>query len=199
MNKTTSIVICGVGGQGILLASEIISDTCLRAGFMVRQSEVHGMAQRGGSVVSHVRFGQEVFSPLIDNGTADFIVSFELLEALRYLPFVREEGIVITNTQRILPVSVASGDASYPANILDTLLDHSAHLVAVDAHAEALALGDPRMINMVLIGALSRYVPFDAGLWIESIENRMPESIASLNIRAFNVGRSLPYEHMTKA
>lgn len=199
MNKTTSIVICGVGGQGILLASEIISDTCLRAGFMVRQSEVHGMAQRGGSVVSHVRFGQEVFSPLIDNGTADFMVSFELLEALRYLPFVREEGIVITNTQRILPVSVASGDAAYPANILDTLLDHSAHLVAVDAHAEVLALGDPRMINMVLIGALSRYVPFDAGLWIESIENRMPESIASLNIRAFNVGRSLPYEHMTKA
>ncbi|HSW64845.1 MAG TPA: indolepyruvate oxidoreductase subunit beta [Dissulfurispiraceae bacterium] len=190
MDKTVSILICGVGGQGILLASEVISGVCLKAGYDVRQSEVHGMAQRGGSVISHIRFGGKVYSPLIDPGTADFVVSFELLETLRYMHFAHEGSTFITNTQRILPVAVASGAVDYPKDILVRLRALPVQVIALDAFSEAKALGDARMVNMILVGALSELLPFGGELWREVLERRLPAKILPANMKAFDVGRA---------
>ncbi|KAF0181885.1 MAG: indolepyruvate ferredoxin oxidoreductase beta subunit [Nitrospirae bacterium] len=190
MDKTVSILICGVGGQGILLASEVISGVCLKAGYDVRQSEVHGMAQRGGSVISHIRFGAKVYSPIIDPGTADFVVSFELLETLRYAHFAHEGSTIITNTQRILPVAVASGAVEYPKNIVERLRTLPVRVIALDAFSEAKSLGDPRMVNMILVGALSELLPFDGSLWREVLERRLPAKILPSNIKAFDFGRA---------
>jgi len=188
-DKTTNILLCGVGGQGILLASEIISSVLMEEGFDVKQSEVHGMAQRGGSVVAHLRYGEKVYSPLIELGEADFAVSFELLEALRYLPYYHRESRVIVNTQRILPAPVSTGMEGYPGDVLDQLLGRGLSVSAMDAFELARSAGESRAVNMVLLGALSVFLPVKERVFLEVIEKRIPEKLRKVNMGAFAKGR----------
>lgn len=188
-DKTTNILLCGVGGQGILLASEIISSALMSAGYDVKQSEVHGMAQRGGSVVAHLRYGTKVYSPLIELGGADFAVSFELLEALRYLPYYNKESKVIINTQKILPAPVSTGVETYPSDILDQLVRRRLSVFPMDAFELARSAGEARAVNMVLVGALSVFLPVKEGIFLEVIEGRIPEKVRKVNTDAFVRGR----------
>ncbi len=188
-DKTTNILLCGVGGQGILLASEIISSVLMREGFDVKQSEVHGMAQRGGSVVAHLRYGKKVYSPLIEPGEADFAVSFELLEALRYLPYYGRKSKVIVNTQRILPAPVSTGMEGYPNDILDQLTGRGLSIFPVDAFGLAHSAGEARAANMVLLGALSGFLPAKEKAFLDVIGERIPEKLRDVNIAAFEGGR----------
>jgi indolepyruvate ferredoxin oxidoreductase beta subunit len=188
-DKTTNILLCGVGGQGILLASEIISSVLMRAGYDVKQSEVHGMAQRGGSVVAHLRYGAKVYSPLIELGGADFAVSFELLEALRYLPYYSRESKVIINTQKILPAPVSTGVETYPSDVLDQLVSRRLAVFPIDAFELARSAGEARAVNMVLVGALSVFLPVKEEIFLEVIEGRIPEKIRKVNTDAFVRGR----------
>ncbi len=188
MKKSGNILLCGVGGQGILLASEVLSASLLDAGYDVKQSEVHGMAQRGGSVVSHIRYGDKVYSPLIEPGTADVTVSFELLEALRYLPFYRKAGTVLVNTQRILPAPVAAGEEVYPEDVLDQLAARGLSVYPIDAFRIAAAAGEERAANMVLLGALSAFLPVGEEVFLAVIEARVPGKFLSTNISAFRKG-----------
>lgn len=189
MGKTTNLFLCGVGGQGILLASEVISSACMKAGFDIKQSEVHGMAQRGGSVVAHLRFGEKVFSPLIEPGDADIVVSFELLEALRYLPYMNRKTMVIVNTQKILPSPVATGVDTYPADVLDQLTQRGITVFPIDAFEIAKSAGETRAVNMVLVGALSALLPLDEKIFLEVISERIPEKIRKVNTDAFLKGK----------
>jgi len=189
MSKTTNLFLCGVGGQGILLASEVISSACMKSGFDIKQSEVHGMAQRGGSVVAHLRFGEKVFSPLIEPGDADFVVSFELLEALRYLPYMNRETRVIVNTQKILPAPVATGVETYPADVLDQLAQRGITVFPIDAFEIAKSAGETRAVNMVLVGALSALLPLDEAVFLAVLSERIPEKIRKKNIEAFLKGK----------
>jgi len=189
MGKTTNLFLCGVGGQGILLASEVISSACMKAGFDIKQSEVHGMAQRGGSVVAHLRYGEKVFSPLIEPGDADIVVSFELLEALRYLPYMNRKTRVIVNTQKILPSPVATGVDTYPADVLDQLTQRGITVFPIDAFEIAKSAGETRAVNMVLVGALSALLPLDEKIFLEVISERIPEKIRKKNSEAFLKGK----------
>jgi indolepyruvate ferredoxin oxidoreductase beta subunit len=185
-----NILICGVGGQGILLASELTSSALLQSGYDVKQSEVHGMAQRGGSVVAHLRFGKKVYSPLIEPGTADIAVAFEMMEAVRYLPYLNNKSSVILNTQKISPPSVATGQESYPDTILDTFRRHAIHVSAIDAFSIAQGLGETRAVNMVLVGALSTLLPVPEKTFIKVMEERIPPKILAVNRAAFMKGRA---------
>jgi indolepyruvate ferredoxin oxidoreductase beta subunit len=189
MGKTTNLFLCGVGGQGILLASEVISSACMKAGLDIKQSEVHGMAQRGGSVVAHLRFGEKVFSPLIEPGDADIVVSFELLEALRYLPYMNRKTRVIVNTQKILPSPVATGVDTYPADVVDQLTQRGITVFPIDAFEIAKSAGETRAVNMVLVGALSALLPLDEKVFLAVISERIPEKIREKNIGAFLKGK----------
>ena len=189
MKKTSNILLCGVGGQGILLASEIISSALMKAGYDVKQSEVHGMAQRGGSVISHIRFGKKVYSPLIEPGSADIVVSFEMLEALRYLPYMNKNTKVIVNTQKILPAPVATGIDTYPQDVLDRLRQMGLAVFSVDAFETAKSMGEPRAVNMILVGALSAFLPLDEKVFLQVITGRIPEKIRKVNTEAFIKGR----------
>jgi len=188
MGKTTNLFLCGVGGQGILLASEIISSACMKAGFDIKQSEVHGMAQRGGSVVAHLRYGEKVYSPLIEPGDADIVVSFELLEALRYLPYMNRKTRVIVNTQKILPAPVATGVDTYPADVFDQLAQRGLSVFPIDAFEIAQSAGETRAVNMVLVGALSALLPLNEDIFLEVISERIPEKIRKKNTDAFLKG-----------
>ncbi len=189
MDKTANILLCGVGGQGILLASEVLSTACMNAGYDVKQSEVHGMAQRGGSVVSHIRFGRKVYSPLIEPGGADIVVSFEMLEALRYLPYMNKDTMVIVSTQKILPAPVATGIDAYPQDVLERLRGLGLSVCPVDAFGIAQSLGEARAVNMVLVGALSALLPLDEKVFLQVINERIPERIRTVNTEAFIRGR----------
>jgi indolepyruvate ferredoxin oxidoreductase, beta subunit len=189
MDRTRNILLCGVGGQGILLASEIISSALVRAGFDVKQSEVHGMAQRGGSVISHIRYGEKVFSPLIEPGTADFAASFELLEALRYLSYYNKETKVVVNTQKILPSPVSTGMDVYPLDVLEQLKSRQLPVFPVEAFDIAKTVGETRAANVVITGALSVFLPVDEKIFLDVIEKRVPAKIREVNIRAFLKGR----------
>lgn len=191
MAETTNILLCGVGGQGILLASEILSSVLMQKGYDVKQSEVHGMAQRGGSVVAHLRFGEKVYSPLIELGTADYALSFELLEALRYLPYLHKGSRLIVNTQRILPSPVSTGLETYPPDILEQLEKKGVSVYPVDAFGEAQAIGEARAVNMVLVGALSQFLDVEEGLFVSVIHQRIPEKIRKKNMDAFLKGREI--------
>ena len=147
---TTNILLCGVGGQGTLLASNLIAECAMAAGFDVKKSEIHGMAQRGGSVVSHVRFGENIASPIIRKGEADIVLSFEQLEAIRWAEYLKPDGIIITNSQKILPMSVSAGNEKYPENIPDILSQSSIQTVCVDAIGTASKLGNQKCLNVVL-------------------------------------------------
>jgi len=191
MKKTSNILLCGVGGQGILLASVIISSALVMAGFDVKQSEVHGMAQRGGSVISHIRFGEKVYSPLIELGAADFAASFELLEALRYLSYFNKDTKVIVNTQKILPSPVSTGMDTYPPDVLEQLKSRGLTVLPVEAFEIARASGEARAANVVITGALSVFLPVEEKIFLEVIEKRVPEKIRAVNIKAFLEGRKL--------
>ncbi len=186
-----SILFCGVGGQGILLASEITSYALMAGGYDIKKSEVHGMAQRGGSVEAHLRYGQKVYSPIIEPGSADIVVAFEQLEALRYMPYMNEQTKVVVNTQKILPPSVATGLEVYPEDVLDTLRAKGLEIHALDALAIAEELGEPRSANMVLVGALSSFLSIDMGLFTAIIDDRVKKGFREINKKAFALGREI--------
>jgi indolepyruvate ferredoxin oxidoreductase beta subunit len=189
MTDIKNILLAGVGGQGTLLASEILSEVLMLAGHDVKKAEVHGMAQRGGSVVSHVRYGKKVLSPTIADGTADILFGFELLETCRYLPLLKKGGQVIVNNVRISPPSVALGQDDYPDDIPGYLHKNIDDAHIVNGMELAEQAGNVRTVNVVLIGALSLYMDIKKDLWLQAIKSMVPERFLDLNIRAFKLGR----------
>ncbi len=189
-NRTTNIRLAGVGGQGILVASEVLCDALLESGFDVKKSEVHGMAQRGGTVNSDVRFGPKVYSPIIPSGEVDIMLAFEQMEALRYLPSLRAGGIVIVNRQRILPSVVASGKVEYPSDIEAKLRERAGEVISVDAPALAKEAGSLRSVNICLLGVLSRFLEVKDEVWESVLTERFRNKGLEANLRAFALGRN---------
>ena len=184
-----NIMIVGVGGQGSLLASKLLGHLLLTCGYDVKVSEVHGMSQRGGSVVTYVRYGDKVYSPIIDKGEADFIVSFEQLEAARWVEFLKPEGIIVTNTQQTDPMPVITGATTYPEGLLEKMRAKGIRVDAIDALALAEEAGSSKAVNLVLMGRLSKYFDFPDDVWQEAIEACVPGKFLELNRRAFDLGR----------
>lgn len=182
-----NIMIVGVGGQGTLLASRILGNAVIKEGYDVKVSEVHGMSQRGGSVVTYVKYGDKVHSPIIDKGEADVILAFELLEAYRALPYLKKGGKLIVNTQKIAPMPVITGAASYPEDIESKLAD-KVDLCTVDALNLAQQAGNSKAVNVVLIGVLAKSsaIPYES--WIETIKSTVPAKFLDLNLKAFDLG-----------
>lgn len=189
-NKVTNILMAGVGGQGILLASEVLSEVLMLAGYDVKKNEIHGMSQRGGSVVSHVRFGEKVYSPIIPEGEGDILFGFELLESYRYLPLLRKRGKVLVNDLKILPPSVALGQESYPEDIPGKIAKLFPGTKIINGMALALEAGSPRTVNTVLLGALSQMMEIDGNLWQEALRKLVPERYLEENLKAFELGCS---------
>ncbi|MHB8151338.1 MAG: indolepyruvate oxidoreductase subunit beta [Desulfobulbia bacterium] len=190
MKEHGNIHFCGVGGQGILLASELTAHALLAGGFDVKKSEVHGMAQRGGSVEAHLRFSTtKVYSPLIEPGTVDIMLAFEMMEAVRYLPLLNAKSTVLVNTQKIAPPAVATGKMTYPDECLNELTSRSITVIPVDAFAIARKVGNLKAVNVALVGVLSRYLPMDEATWLEVIKKRLPPKILDVNLQAFQEGR----------
>ena len=188
-NKITNILIVGVGGQGIILASEIMADVFLAAGFDVKKSEVHGMAQRGGSVSTHVRFGPKVYSPLIKDGEADLFLAFEELEALRYLPSLSPRPTILLNAERLNPPSVSLGNEAYPENVAEILSQRAGLLRHIQARDLAMKAGDVRAVNVVLLGALASLLSIPDSIWTENILRHLPPKAANVNLEAFELGK----------
>ena len=186
--KTQNIMIVGVGGQGSLLASKLLGRLLMNEGYDAKVSEVHGMSQRGGSVVTYVRYGDKVYSPVIDKGQADYIVSFELLEAARWLGYLAPGGQLVTNTQQIEPMPVITGAALYPENLADKMKAAGAKVDAFDALAIAEEAGSSKAVNIVLMGRLSKYFPFSKEAWVTALEQTVPGKFLELNRRAFDAG-----------
>ena len=186
-----NVFLAGVGGQGILLASEVLGEAFLLGGYDVKKSEVHGMAQRGGAVTTHLRYGPKVFSPLIEPGTADLLVAFEKLEALRFAHFLKPDGAAVVNAQEILPPSVATGRERYPARIEERLAEVTPNLYLVDALAAALSLREVRAVNMVMVGAASQLLPLPGECYLRALRERLPERVVEVNGEAFRAGRAL--------
>ncbi len=185
-----NIMIVGVGGQGSLLASKLLGHLLLSEGYDVKVSEVHGMSQRGGSVVTYVRFGEKVYSPVIDRGQADFIVSFEKLEAARYLEYLKEDGRIVVNTQEIDPMPVITGAMQYPENLVEKMEALGAKVDAMDCLSLAEQAGSAKAVNIVLMGRLSRYfdeIPLEK--WQQAIQECVPAKFLELNQKAFLLGR----------
>jgi len=185
------VFLAGVGGQGTLLASEVLGEAFLLSGYDVKKSEVHGMAQRGGAVTTHLRFGPKVFSPLIEPGRADLLVAFEKLEALRFAHYLRPGGCMVVNAQEIFPPSVATGQERYPADVSERLAAVTDRLYLVDALAAALSLREVRAVNMVMVGAASRFLPLPEAAYERALKGSLPERIVAVNVDAFRAGRSL--------
>ncbi|MEW5803664.1 MAG: indolepyruvate oxidoreductase subunit beta [bacterium] len=190
MNEKKDILIVGVGGQGIILASEILADAGRDAGFEVKKSEVHGMSQRGGSVSTHIRFGRQVFSPLIKDGEADLLLAFELLEALRWVNYVRPLGCILMNNLRINPLPVSTGLMEYPEGIENLLTRSGRQVQLVEGGKLADQAGNKKAINMVLLGALSHLLPeIPEDTWLQAIQSRVPAKTREVNEQAFHLGR----------
>ena len=187
--ETKNIMIVGVGGQGSLLASKLLGYLLLKEGYDVKVSEVHGMSQRGGSVVTYVRFGDKVYSPIIDRGEADYIVSFEEMEAARYLPYLKEGGRIVTNTQQIDPMPVITGARAYPEKLIEKLEEKGAQVDAMDCLTLAEEAGSSKAVNIVLMGRLSKYFDIPAEKWQQAIEALVPEKFREVNLKAFALGR----------
>lgn len=189
---TKNIIICGVGGQGSLLASRILGYVAMAKDYDVKVSEVHGMAQRGGSVVTYVRFSDaKVASPVICKGEADIMMCFEQLEAARMLPYLKKGGTIIVNTQKILPMPVVMGASEYPSDIVEKIKDLGINVIDIDAISEAVKLHNEKCVNVILIGVLARHSDFSKELFLEAIENCVPEKHRALNLNAFEVGYNL--------
>jgi len=189
-DKTFNVVICGTGGQGILLASEVLCAAAMLQGYDVKKSEVHGMAQRGGSVSSHVRFGKKVFSPLVEKGAADLILAMEKMEGLRWAPFLTPEGKLVSCDLSISPMTVNTGSAVYP-DVEALIEEQDVPCSMVPALEIAKELGNLRVVNVVLIGAISPHLPIDEENWKKAIEERVPPKALEVNIEAFRRGRQL--------
>ena len=185
------IFMAGVGGQGALLASEVLGEAFLSLGCDVKKSEVHGMAQRGGAVTTHLRFGPKVYSPLIEQGKADLLIAFEKIEGLRFAHYLRPGGVLLANTQEINPPSVATGRESYPADAVSRLNAVTDNLYMMDALVVALALKEVRTVNVVMIGAGSRFLPLPEDVCEAALEKVFPERVLDVNIKAFRAGRAL--------
>lgn len=185
-----NIMIVGVGGQGTLLASRILGNVVINEGYDVKLSEVHGMSQRGGSVVTYVKYGDKVYSPIIDEGEADIILAFEMLEAYRALPYLKKGGIMIANTQRIDPMPVITGAAEYPADI-EEKLSAKINLKAVDALSAAKEAGNIKAVNVVLIGVMAKNTDISYDKWIETIKQTVPEKFLEVNLKAFELGYNM--------
>ena len=188
--ETKNVMIVGVGGQGSLLASKLLGRLLLTKGYDIKVSEVHGMSQRGGSVVTYVRYGEKVYSPVIDKGQADFIVSFELLEAARWTEYLKPGGKIIVNTQQINPMPVITGAAAYPKNLVPKMQELGLDVDAIDALALAEQAGSSKAVNIVLMGRLSKYFDFTQEEWMQAIEASVPAKFLELNKTAFTLGQN---------
>jgi indolepyruvate ferredoxin oxidoreductase beta subunit len=186
---TTNILVAGVGGQGVILASDIMSEVFMEAGYDVKKSEVHGMAMRGGIVTSHFRFGKKVYSPLIKQGEVDILFAFEQLEGLRWVNHLRPNGKILMNDHKINPPAVNLGEMEYPEAIPETIRSRIRNFYLVKGTEIALQLGDARAANVVLLGAMSKCFDVDENLWLKTILNYLPPKVHDLNRRAFSAGR----------
>lgn len=191
--KTKNIMIVGVGGQGTLLTSRILGGLTLKAGYDVKLSEVHGMAQRGGSVVTFVRYGDKVYEPIVEEGQADVIIAFEKLEAVRYAHYLKEGGAMIVNDQRIDPMPVVIGAAKYPENIIEDL-EKKYRVYKIDAMSEAKELGNSKVFNIIVLGIAAQHMDFSENDWLTVIEDTVPKKTIEINKKAFTIG----YNHKTR-
>lgn len=187
--QTKNIMIVGVGGQGTLLASKLLGRLLLSKNYDIKVSEVHGMSQRGGSVVTYVRYGDKVYSPVIDKGEADVIVSFEMLEAARWTEYLKKGGVIITNTQQVNPMPVITGAQEYPKDLENKIKDLGINLDAIDALSLAEKAGNSKAVNIVLLGRLSKLFDFTEEEWMKAIEQSVPAKFLELNKKAFLLGR----------
>ena len=187
----TNILMTGVGGQGIIMASNILSEALLAAGHDVKKSEVHGMAQRGGSVVSHVRFGNKVYSPLIRKGEVDILYCLEILEALRYTDYLKKDSIVILNNYRLNPPSVSLGAQTYPEGIPELMRKHFPRTTLIEGVELAKEAGNPKTVSTVILGHLSRYIDIPDDTWADVMKDRLPSKILEVNQKAFDAGRAV--------
>lgn len=187
MAETKNIMIVGVGGQGTLLTSRILGGITVEAGYDVKLSEVHGMAQRGGSVVTYVRYGEKVTEPIVEEGQADVLIAFEKLEALRYAHFLKKDGVIIVNDQKIDPMPVVTGGAKYPEGIIEHLSEKY-KVISVDAQKEALELGNSRVFNVIILGVAASKMDFEKEQWIEVIKKKVPPKTIDINVKAFERG-----------
>ncbi len=187
---TKNVMIVGVGGQGSLLASKLLGRLLINEGFDVKVSEVHGMSQRGGSVVTYVRYGDKVYSPIIDEGEADIIVSFELLEAARNLPFLKQGGRIVTNIQQMDPMPVITGAMEYPKDLVSKMTSLGAKVDALDCLSLANEAGSSKAVNIVLMGRLSHYFDVDEKSWYQAMEEIVPPKFLSMNKKAFELGKN---------
>jgi len=188
-NVTTNILVAGVGGQGVILASDIMSEVFMEAGYDVKKSEVHGMAMRGGIVTSHFRFGEKVYSPLIKQGEVDILFAFEQLEALRWVNHMRPDGKIVINDHKINPPAVNLGEMEYPKGIPEKIRSKFKELYLVKGTEVALQMGDARAANVVLLGAISKLFEVNQDLWLKTILNYLPPKVHELNKKAFSAGR----------
>ena len=187
-SKVKSILFAGVGGQGILRASDIMCMAMMEAGFDVKKSEVHGMAQRGGCVTSHVRYGTKVYSPLAESGSIETLISFEKMEALRYLKFLTKDASIILNTEEIYPPAVNMGDAAYPDDVIGFLKNHYPKVIAFNAAELAQKAGNIKAANVVLLGAVSNLMNVEKSVWESIIKKSFPKKLVKLNLDAFQMG-----------
>lgn len=190
MAETKNIMIVGVGGQGTLLTSRILGGITVEAGYDVKLSEVHGMAQRGGSVVTYVRYGEKVAEPIVEEGQADVLIAFERLEALRYAHFLKKDGVIIVNDQRIDPMPVVTGVAKYPDGIIEKL-SKKYRVVSVDAMDEAIKMGNSRVFNVIILGIAAKNMDFPKEQWIEVIKKTVPPKTIDINVAALEKGYEL--------
>ena len=187
MAETKNIMLVGVGGQGTLLTSRILGGITVENGYDVKLSEVHGMAQRGGSVVTYVRYGEKVTEPIVEEGQADVLIAFEKLEALRYAHFLKKDGVIIVNDQKIDPMPVVTGVAKYPEGIIEHLSEKY-KVISVDAQKEALELGNSRVFNVIILGVAASKMDFEKEQWIEVIKKKVPQKTIDINVKAFERG-----------
>ena len=186
-NNTKNIMIVGVGGQGTLLTSRILGGLAIEGGYDVKLSEVHGMAQRGGSVVTFVRYGESVAEPIVEEGCADVLIAFEKLEALRYAHFLKKDGAIVVNDHRIDPITVVTGVAQYPENIIENL-EKEHNVYKVNAMEEALKLGNSRVFNIIVLGVAAKHMDFSKEDWLNVIEKTVPAKTVEINKKAFLLG-----------
>lgn len=189
--RVYNVLIVGVGGQGIILASDVLSKAAARHGYDVKKNEIHGMAQRGGSVSSHVRFGKEVFSPVIKAGEADVLLSFEQIETLRYFSFLSEKGKVIVNDLKVLPPAVFTGKQEYPPDVIARVKEKVPDAIIVDGNAVATGVGNPRVANVVLLGVLSTYLNIPSECYEHTLKETLKPKLVDINLKAFHEGRRL--------
>lgn len=186
-NNTKNIMIVGVGGQGTLLTSRILGGITVAAGYDVKLSEVHGMAQRGGSVVTFVRYGEKVAEPIVEEGCADVLIAFEKLEAMRYAHFLKKDGAIVVNDHRIDPITVVTGVAQYPENIIENL-EKEYNVYKVNAMDEALKLGNSKVFNIIVLGVAAKHMDFSKEDWLSVIEKTVPAKTVEINKKAFLLG-----------